>query len=438
MKVAVFGLGYVGCVMAACLAHDGHQVLGVDINPTKVDLLNAGQSPILESGLQELVSMGVQSGKLGATVDHQSVVQQSDISVICVGTPSRDNGSLRVEDVEHVCEQIGTDLRNTPAYHVVVVRSTVLPGTVEGRLIPILELASGRKAGVDFGVCMNPEFLREGSAIRDYTQPGLFVIGELDQRSGDVLQAIYQSIPLSPIRTTLRTAEMVKYTCNAFHAMKVVFGNEIGMIAKANGVDGQEVMQIICQDHHLNISPTYLRPGFAFGGSCLPKDLRAILYRAKELDIDVPMLGSILQSNHGHVQTAIRMVEKTGKHKVGVLGLSFKPGTDDVRESPTITLIETLIGRGYQVRIFDQTIQLARLIGANKAFLEKGIPHITTLMCGSIDELVDQSDVLVVSNHSPEFRDVPGKVRPGQILIDLVGIAKDGQLPEGQYQGICW
>ncbi|HET60242.1 MAG TPA: UDP-glucose/GDP-mannose dehydrogenase family protein [Chloroflexi bacterium] len=438
MKVDIFGLGYVGCVMAACLANDGNHVVGIDINPLKVEMINAGQSPIIEPGLADMIRQGRQSGKLSADMDARAVVLESDISLICVGTPSNDNGSLRLDYVDNVCRQIGEALREKDSYHVVVVRSTVLPGTVEERLIPILERASGRKAGVDFGVCMNPEFLREGSAIKDYYHPGILVIGELDQRSGDLLAPLYEPIEVPLTRTAIRTAEMVKYTCNAFHALKVVFGNEIGTLAKANGVDGQEVMDIICQDKQLNISTAYLRPGYAFGGSCLPKDLRAILYRAKELDVELPMLGTLLQSNHQHVEMSIKMVERIGKHKIGVLGLSFKAETDDVRESPVITLIETLIGRGYQVRIYDEKIQLARLVGANKAFLEKGIPHITTLMCATMEELIDQSEVLVVANSAAEFRQIGEKMKPGQFLIDLVGIAKAAGSQIENYEGICW
>jgi GDP-mannose 6-dehydrogenase len=285
---------------------------------------------------------------------------------------------------------------------------------------------------------MNPEFLREGSAIRDYYTPAMVMIGELDAKSGDWVQKLYDCVTGPLIRSNTRTAEMVKYACNAFHAMKVVFGNEIGLLAKANGIDGQEVMDIICQDNHLNISTKYLKPGFAFGGSCLPKDLRAMLYRAKELDVDLPAMASLLQSNQKHVQIAIKMVERLRKNKIGVLGLSFKPGTDDVRESPTITLIETLIGRGYQVRIFDNNIQLARLIGANKSYLEKEIPHITTLLCGSIEELVEQSEVLVIANGSEEFAEMPGMLSPEQHVIDLVGIAKEAERISEGYEGICW
>lgn len=437
MKIGIFGLGYVGCVTAACLASDGHQVVGIDVNPLKVEMLGSGRSPIIEPGLDALIEEGVRTGSLRAHQNHEEVVLTSDISLICVGTPSNENGSLKLDYVKAVCAQIGAALAKAENYHVVVVRSTVLPGTVEEKLIPILEEASGRKAGVDFGVCMNPEFLREGSAIKDYYAPSMIMIGEIDARSGDVLEQIYTCVKAPLIRADIRTAEMVKYTCNAFHALKVVFANEIGSLAKANGVDGQQVMDIICQDKQLNISTTYLRPGFAFGGSCLPKDLRAMLYRAKELDVEMTTLGSLLPSNHRQVETAIHMVERTHKHKIGVLGLSFKAGTDDVRESPTIALIETLIGRGYQVRIYDDKIQLARLIGANKSFLEKELPHITSLMCPTIEELVQESEVLVISHGSAEFRNVPEMLTPDQVLIDLIGIAKTGQ-HQARYEGIGW
>lgn len=438
MKIGIFGLGYVGCVTAACLASDGHEVMGVDVNPLKVQMLNDGQSPIIEPGLDALITEGIKNGRLKASNAHTDVVLHSDVSLICVGTPSNDNGSLKLDYVEKVCREIGEALAQKQEYHVVVVRSTVLPGTVEEKLIPILEKASGKKAGVDFGVCMNPEFLRESSAIRDYYTPALIMIGEIDKRSGDVVQSIYECVKAPLTRSTIRTAEMVKYTCNAFHALKIVFGNEIGILAKANGVDGQEIMDIICQDKQLNISTTYLRPGFAFGGSCLPKDLRAIMYRAKELDLECPTLGALLPSNHNHVQMSIKMIEKTRKRNIGVLGLSFKAGTDDTRESPIIALIETLMGRGYHVRIFDEKIQLARLIGANKSYLEKELPHITSQMCSTIEELVDQSEVLVIANGSPEFKRVPQIMRDDQVLIDLVGIAKEAGELDGRYQGICW
>jgi GDP-mannose 6-dehydrogenase len=438
MKISVFGLGYVGCVTAACLARDGHTVIGVDVNPQKVELVGSGRSPVEEPGLDELVREVVKSGHLHASLDSQAAVNASDVSLICVGTPSNGNGSLKLQYVENVCCELGIALASKPDYHVVVVRSTVLPGTVEERLIPLLEQHSGRRAGIDFGVCTNPEFLREGSAINDYLHPSFVVIGELDQRSGDIVQELYQSVDAPAIRTAIRTAQMVKYTSNAFHALKVVFANEIGNLCKANGIDGQEVMEIFSQDHQLNISTAYLKPGFAFGGSCLPKDLRALLYRAKQVDIDCPLLSAVLPSNQKQVDLGIRLVEKTGHKKVGILGLSFKAGTDDLRESPAIILAETLLGRGYQVRIFDEKVQLSRLVGANKSFLEQELPHIASLMCSSIEQLASQSEVLVITNGSKTFRQVPHLMNGHQVLIDLVGIAKNKGDMQSLYEGICW
>jgi GDP-mannose 6-dehydrogenase len=321
---------------------------------------------------------------------------------------------------------------------VVVVRSTVLPGTVENILIPLLEECSGRQVGIDFGVGMNPEFLREGSAITDYFHPSMVLIGEYDNDSGEKIQKIYQSIDAPLIRTGIRNAEMVKYASNAFHGLKVVFANEIGNICKAQGIDGREVMEIFAQDSQLNISPAYLKPGFAFGGSCLPKDLRALLFRAKELDIESPLLNAIIPSNRHQLELGIKMVEKTGYKKVGILGLSFKAGTDDLRESPAIILAETLIGRGYHVRIFDEEVQLSRLVGANKSYLENEIPHISSLMCSSIERLISESEVVVVTNGSKYYHRVNGLLNHGQILIDLVGTAKNNGHLEGNYRGIGW
>lgn len=438
MRISIFGLGYVGCVTAACLARDGHTVIGVDVNPQKVDLVGSGRSPVEEPGLDDLVREVVGLGHLRVSFDSQTAVHASDVSLICVGTPSNDNGSLKLQYVENVCREIGAALASKQDYHVVVVRSTVLPGTVEEKLIPLLEEHSGRRAGVDFGVCTNPEFLRESSAINDYLHPSIIVIGELDQASGNIVQKLYKSIDAPVFRTTIRTAQMVKYACNAFHALKVVFANEMGNVCKANGIDGQEVMEIFCQDKQLNISPTYLKPGFAFGGSCLPKDLRALLYRAKEVDVDCSLLGAVLSSNHKQIELGIKLVENTGYKKVGILGLSFKAGTDDLRESPAIILAETLLGRGYQIRIFDEKVQLSRLVGANKTFLDKELPHIASMMSPSLEELVAESEVVVMTNGSEKFRQVSQLLQPEQILIDLVGIAKNNGELQSAYKGICW
>lgn len=436
MKISVFGLGYVGAVSAACLASDGHAVHGVDVNPQKIKQIRAGESPIIEPQLDEKIATAVQSGNLQATEDAKEAVLGSNISLICVGTPSNGNGSLDTKYVEKVCSEIGSVLREKQAYHVVVLRSTVLPSTVTETLIPILEEHSGKRAGADFGVCMNPEFLREGSSIKDYYHPSFIIIGELDKRSGDMVEQIYSAVEAPVIRTGIKTAEMVKYVSNAFHALKIVFANEIGALSKAHGIDGREVMEIFVKDDRLNISPAYLRPGYAFGGSCLPKDLRALIYRAKQTDLDLPLMNAVLQSNELQIQRGIKMVEQTGCKKIGVLGLSFKAGTDDVRESPVVPLVETLIGRGYEVSVYDEIVNPDMLVGSNKSYLERELPHIASIMSPSIDELVKENEVVVVTNASRLFRDVSGKMSPEQTLIDLAGTAIDGQ--GCAYDGIAW
>lgn len=439
MRVSVFGLGYVGCVSAACLARQGHTVVGLDINPQKVELVGAGQAPVVEPGLDELLPRVVHAGRLRVSRDPVPAVAETDVSLICVGTPSAGNGRLELRYLENVCQEIGTALATKRDYHVVVVRSTVLPGTTRERLIPLLEEHSGRLASVDFGVCVNPEFLREGSALRDYARPSQTIIGQLDPRSGDVVQELYAGLEAPIVRTGLETAEMVKYVSNAFHAVKVTFANEIGNLCKALGIDGEEVMSLFCRDRHLNISPAYLKPGFAFGGSCLPKDLRALLYRAKELDLECPLLSAVPRSNQLQIQRGIAMVEKTGRKRVGVLGLSFKAGTDDVRESPVIPLIETLVGRGYRVSVYDEKVRLERLVGANRLFLERELPHIASLLRPSIDAVLDEAEVIVLANASEAFRRVADLLRAGQILIDLVGNGRGSSTQaRGAYEGICW
>jgi GDP-mannose 6-dehydrogenase len=438
VNIAVFGLGYVGSLTAACLSRDGHSVLGVDVNPYKVEQLNAGRSPVLEPGLDELVDEVVRCDRLHATTDGRAAAQHSDVSVICVGTPSNGNGSLHLAYVDSVCREIGAALASSHDYHVVVVRSTVLPGTVNERLVPLLEEHSGRQAGPEFGVCMNPEFLRESTGLHDYYNPSYVVIGELDSRSGDVVERLYEPVAAPILRTSLQMAEMVKYVNNAFHALKVTFANEVGTLCKAHGIDGRDVMDLFCRDERLNISTAYFKPGFAFGGSCLPKDLRALLYRAKECDVDVPLLRATMESNEAHVRRGIRLVEGTGRKRVGILGLSFKAGTDDVRESPVVPLVETLFGRGYQLRVYDQHVQPDRLIGANKSFLERELPHIASLMRSSVAEVVAESDVVVLANASEAFKRVPYLIREDQVLIDLTGALRPNGEMRGAYAGIGW
>ncbi len=422
MRVTVFGLGYVGCVSAACLAQDGHTVIGVDVNPQKVQRMAAGRAPVVEPGLDELVDKAVRTGRLRVSHDGHAAVTESDVSLICVGTPSNGNGSLNSRYVENVCAEIGTALAGSPGYRVIALRSTVLPGTVHERLLPILERESGKVAGVDFGLCMNPEFLREGTAIRDYYHPSQIVIGELDRPSGDAIQQVYAAVDAPLVRTSIQTAEMLKYACNAFHAVKIAFANEIGTLCLAHGIDGQALMRLFCQDHQLNISAAYLRPGFAFGGSCLPKDVRALLHCAKEHDLTLPLLRAALDSNESQIQRGIALVEQTGRRKIAVLGLSFKAGTDDVRESPSVPLVETLLGRGYEVRVYDENVSPEKLVGTNKAYLERELPHIALLMASTIDEVVARAEVIVIANGAPAFRGVPGLMRQDQILIDLVGL----------------
>jgi GDP-mannose 6-dehydrogenase len=384
------------------------------------------------------VRKGIECGRLQATTDGECAVRESDISLICVATPSNGNGSLDMRYAQKVCEEIGRALANRSAYHVVVMRSTVLPGTVANRLIEILEQHSGLRAGADFGVCMNPEFLRESDAISDYYNPSHIVIGELDERSGDVLEQMYAAVNAPIVRTTIPMAEMLKYVCNCFHALKVAFANEIGNLSKALGIDGQELMEIFCQDRRLNISPLYLKPGFGFGGSCLPKDLRALVYRAKELDMDCPILRAVLESNQKQIQRGVELVESQGRKKVGVLGLSFKSGTDDVRESPIVPLVETLVGRGYRVQVYDSAVKVDELIGANKVYLERQLPHIASLMRSSMEEVVKDADIVVLANGSPDSRRVSKMMHKDQVLIDLVGTAKlDGEAGR-RYEGICW
>jgi GDP-mannose 6-dehydrogenase len=438
MKLSVFGIGYVGCVSAACFANGGHDVTGVDLNATKVAIINSGKSPIVEAGIEELIGRTVAAGRLRATTNSLDAVTQSDLSLVCVGTPSNTNGSLDLDHVKHVCEEIGAALKLKPERHTVVIRSTMLPGTVEGLVIPTLETASGKRVGHDFGVCINPEFLREGSSLKDFNAPPFTLIGADDEQTANLVRELYTGIDAPLFVTALKTAEMVKYACNCFHALKVSFANEIGNICKAVGIDSHEVMNVFAQDTKLNLSPYYLTPGFAFGGSCLPKDLRAINYKAKQVDVEVPVLAAILPSNRLQIERAVEMVLQTRKKRVGVLGFSFKAGTDDLRESPMVTLIETLIGKGLQLAIYDRDVSLAKLFGANKQYIEREIPHISQLMRTSIDEVLADSEVLVVGNKASEFREISGKVRADQVVIDLVRLFENDSNIEGSYQGICW
>lgn len=435
MKISVFGLGYVGAVSAACLAGEGHDVTGVDVNRIKVDMVNAGRSPVIETDLDDLISDAVTAGRLRATVSCAEAVARTDMAFVCVGTPSNPNGSLDLTHLRKVCEEIGAALRDRDTFFVVVVRSTVLPGTLAEVATPALEAASGKRVGVDFGLCANPEFLREGSAVHDFRHPPKVVIGASDERSRELLTAVAEQPPAPTIQTEIRLAEMVKYADNAWHALKVSFANEIGSLAKAQGIDGREVMEIFCADEKLNLSASYLKPGFAFGGSCLPKDVRALSYRGRSLDLDLPVLNAILPSNAQQLERAFHLVTADERRRIGVLGLSFKAGTDDLRESPAVELVERLIGKGYDVAIYDHNVNLARLVGANRDYILNQIPHISNLMVDSADVLLDHAETIVVGTDDPSYGEVLRNVRPGQRVVDLVRIGHPGG---GDYDGICW
>jgi GDP-mannose 6-dehydrogenase len=438
LKVTIFGLGYVGSVSAGCLANAGHEVIGVDPVRTKVDLINNGLSPIIEADISELISSTVKAGRLRATEDVLQATRETELSFVCVGTPSQSNGNLDLRYIKRVCEQIGQALKEKTEWHTVVIRSTILPGTMCQIVIPALEQSSGKTAGIDFGVCHNPEFLREGSAVKDFHCPPKTVIGELDKASGDILAQLYAGIPGPLIRTDLKTAEMVKYSDNSWHALKIGFANEIGNLCKSFDIDAHEVMKIFCQDQKLNISPAYLLPGFAFGGSCLPKDLRALAYRAKMHDLDLPILNSILQSNEMQVARGLKLIMDKGHRRIGVLGFSFKAGTDDLRESPVIEVTERLLGKGYDLRIYDKNVNIASLVGANRDFILNRIPHISKLMVGGINDVLDHAQTVVIGNQDPEFGTVPERLRDDQVLVDFVRVSGGRRSEVGKYEGICW
>ena len=442
MKIAVFGLGYVGVVSAACLVRDGHEVLGVDPNAVKVSFLRQGKSPIVEPGLDELIAAATAGGQLAAGSDPAAAVARCDVLMVCVGTPGQPNGSLDLSYVRRVVQQIGEQLAGAAAYKVVVIRSTLLPGSMQSVVIPALEESARRKAGQDFGVCINPEFLREGSAIYDYDHPPKTVIGASDERAAAIVRELYSTLNAPLLHTDLRTAEMIKYIDNSWHALKVTFANEVGRLCKAMGIDGRLAMRMFCQDTKLNISTTYLRPGFAFGGSCLPKDVRALTYQGRLLDVDTPVLSSILASNQLHIAHALGMIRATGRRRVGLLGLSFKEGTDDLRESPIVTLAELLIGKGYELLVYDRNVRLASLVGANRDYILNHIPHIGRLMMDRPEQLIEASEVLVVASADREFASLLEKLPLGKSVIDLVGAwstdpsARSAHL--GAYEGIAW
>ena len=441
MRIAVFGLGYVGCVTAACLTREGHAVVGVDVQPVKVEAICAGKSPIVEPGLDDLIAAGVQSGRLTATHDAVSAIQPADLAIVCVGTPSRENGSLDLTYLERVCRDIGSALAQKDDHLVVVIRSTLLPGSAETYLLPLLEQTSGKQAGRDFGFCVNPEFLREGTAIADFDQPPYTVIGELDEASGERTAALYTKVNAPLYRLPLGAAEMVKYASNAFHALKVVFANEIGNLCQVYGLDSHQVMDVFVQDTKLNLSKSYLKPGFAFGGSCLGKDMRALLHSARQNDVRLPVLEAVLPSNQLQVEKVLGMLLKNSERRIGIIGLSFKPDTDDLRESPAVELTERLIGKGFDVQIYDREVTLSRLHGSNRAFIDQVLPHVGLLLHDNLAEIVNTSETLVITKRLAhhEYEVLQQRLQPHHTVIDLVrlnGNQLDGF--EGVYRGISW
>jgi GDP-mannose 6-dehydrogenase len=417
MRVSVFGLGYVGCVTAACLAKAGHVVVGVDVNAEKVAMINSATSPIVEPGLPELLREVVGTGRLRATTSSEQAVAESDLSLICVGTPSRTNGRIDVDAVVRTGQSIGQAVRKHAEPHTVVLRSTVLPGTAEQYLVPALLAGAGGRAATR--VAVNPEFMREGSSLNDFSRPPLTLVGCGDPATASLLRLLYESVQAPFVHTSIRTAEMVKYAANAFHALKVCFANEVADVCAALGADGAEVMRVFAMDRKLNLSDAYLRPGFAFGGSCLPKDLRALLYAARAADVSVPMLASVLPSNEAQVRRGVDLVLASRRQRVGVVGLSFKAGTDDLRESPMVALVETLIGKGCDVRILDRNVSMARLVGANRRYIEEEIPHIASLMCASAEALLAHADVIVIGNACEDATEVLAAAQPEHLTVDL-------------------
>ena len=437
MNVAIVGLGYVGAVTAACLARLGQTVIGVDTDPHKVEAIAAGRSPIDEPGLDELLAEAVAAGRL-TTGTITEAVERSDVIMIAVGTPSAPSGALDLAALSRVTEEIGGALKADGRFRTVVVRSTVLPGTTDAEVRPRLESRSGMRAGIDFGLATNPEFLRESSSIRDFFEASRTVIGADDERSAQAVSVVYDGVPAPVFVVPIRTSEMIKYTDNAFHAVKIAFANEIASFARANGVDGREVMRVMRADDRLNISTAYLRPGYAFGGSCLPKDLRAITDRARKTDVDLPLLDAALSSNAAHFERGVRLVEESGLRNVGLLGLSFKSATDDLRESPAVGLAERLLGKGYGLSIYDEDIHPDRLRGANRAFIDEHLPHLRDLLSESLDATLAASDVIVLTKIWPDVENLATRLRDDQVLVDLVGLPAGSDQLTDRYTGIGW
>ena len=437
MEISIFGLGYVGAVTAACLAQRGHNVIGVDPDTVKVDLINEGKAPIIEKDLEELICSNVISNRLKAVNHGKEAVLNTQISLICVGTPSELNGSLDLTYIKRVCHDIGVAIAEKKAYHLIVARSTMLPGSVEETVIPALENSSNKKEGVDFGVVFNPEFLREAEAVRDFNNPPKIVIGSRKPQDAESISKIYEGISAPLLKTDIRTAELVKYADNAFHALKITFANEIGAVCKNLGIDSHVLMDIFCKDTQLNIAPTYLKPGFAFGGSCLPKDLRALTYFGRHRDLDLPVLNSIISSNSAHIDRAFQLIQEKEKRKIGIIGFAVKDGTDDLRESPVVGLIEKLLGKGYEIQLYDRNVSLSLIRGANKKFITEKIPHIGLLIRDNPHEIIDFAEIVILGNQCDKLIKTYTKSMEGKYIIDLVRI-QDNNFKKINYEGICW
>jgi GDP-mannose 6-dehydrogenase len=409
------------------------------VNRQKLDDLANGRAPVVEERIGELTAEVVAAGNLTVTEDAYAAVMTTDISLVCVGTPSGAGGALATNYLEQVTSEIGAALADVTGWHVVVYRSTMVPGTCEDLLVPLLEQKSGKRAGVDFGVCLNPEFLREGTSVRDFFDPPKTVVGESDPRSGETVLGLYEGLPGPRFRVPITVAEMTKYVDNSFHALKVGFANEVGAICAGLGLDSHAVMDVFLADTKLNISPAYLRPGFAFGGSCLPKDVRALTHTARRNDVDVPLLANLLMSNEVHLRRAVDMVVADGRRKVGIFGLSFKPGTDDLRESPMVELAERLIGKGFDVKIHDANVALSRLVGANRAYIGERLPHIGEVLVDDIGEVLEHGEVLIAGSRVAEVADALARRESHQLVIDLVRLPDAEQLRgTANYRGIGW
>lgn len=433
MNISIFGLGYVGCVGIGCLASQGNKMIGVDVSDVKVDLINSGKPTIVEKDIEELIAKGYKDGKISATLDYKYAVKNSDMSFICVGTPSAENGHLNLNYIYQTAKEIGEALKDKDAFHIVVIRSTVFPGT-NAKISEIIENESGKHRNVDFAVVSNPEFLREGTAVNDYLNPPLTVLGSSCSKAIDVMKELYAPMNAPIEVVSIEVAEMIKYVNNSYHALKVVFANEVGQICKKLGIDSHEVMRIFCMDKQLNISPYYFKPGFAYGGSCLPKDLKGLKTLAHDLYLDTPVLASIDESNQNHIQFAIKQIESTGKKKIGVLGLSFKAGTDDMRNSPIVNIIEYLYGKGYEIKIYDKNVSISRLIGKNKSVIMEKLPHLNSLLCDKIEDVTEWAEMLVISTKEEAFKQL--KPKAGQPVFDLVRIKELEN--EDNYNGLCW